>query len=76
MKSVTITLPENVARWARQQAGKDNTSVSKLIARMLTNEMKRMDDYWNAYRELMEMSPVQGFEAVNRLTREQAHARI
>jgi len=41
MKNVTITLPENVARWARQQAGKENTSVSKLVARMLIVEMRR-----------------------------------
>ena len=75
MKNVTITLPEKVARWARQQAGKDNTSVSKLVAGMLTNEMKRTDDYWTAYRELMEMSPAEGFDAAKRLTREQAHAR-
>lgn len=35
MKNVTITLDEETARWARIQAAKSNTSVSRMLGEML-----------------------------------------
>ena len=39
MKNVTITLDEEVARWARIQAAERNTSVSRLVGEMLREKM-------------------------------------
>ena len=39
MKNVTITLDEEVARWARIIAAEQNTSVSRLVGEMLREKM-------------------------------------
>lgn len=49
MKKVTISLDEELAHWARRRAADENTSVSKLIARLLDREMRASDKYWQAY---------------------------
>ena len=41
MKNVTITLKEEVARWARIKAAEKNTSVSRLVGEMLKRGCKR-----------------------------------
>ena len=40
MKNVTITLEEDVARWARIRAAELDTSVSKLVGEMLKEKMR------------------------------------
>ena len=45
MKNVTITLEEEVARWARVLAAKRNTSVSKLLGEILKEKMAQEDEY-------------------------------
>jgi hypothetical protein len=40
MKNVTITLDEEVARWARVTAAERNTSVSRMVGEMLRDRMK------------------------------------
>jgi len=74
MKKVTITLTEEVVEWARKRAAEENTSVSKLVGRMLEEKMRRPDEYWAAYERLKRIKPVPGFDASKRMTREQAHA--
>lgn len=37
MKNVTITLDDEVARWARIRAAEQNTSVSRLVGDMFVN---------------------------------------
>ena len=49
MKNVTITLEEEVARWARIRAAELNTSVSRLLGGMLQDLMR---DDW-AYQSAM-----------------------
>lgn len=39
MRNVTITLADNVARWARIQAARHDTSVSRLVGDMLKEHM-------------------------------------
>ncbi len=39
MKNVTITLEEEVARWARILAAREDTSVSRLLGEMLRERM-------------------------------------
>ncbi len=40
MRNVTITLDEEVARWARIRAAQHNTSVSRLVGEMLREQMQ------------------------------------
>jgi hypothetical protein len=72
---MTITVSEDVARWARKKAAEENTSVSKLVGRMLENQMRLSDGYWQAYERWKKAGGVKGIDASRRLSREQAHAR-
>ncbi len=45
MRNVTITLPEDLARWVRIQAAEDERSVSRWIAELLNGMRRREDDY-------------------------------
>lgn len=45
MKNITITLPEEVARWARVWAARQNGSVSKLVGELLTERMNQETAY-------------------------------
>jgi len=58
MKNVTITLDENVARWARIQAAELNTSVSRLVGEMLREKMLDDEKYEQAGREYLSQKPV------------------
>jgi hypothetical protein len=75
LRNMTITVPEEVARWARKQAAEKNTSVSRLVGRMLEQEMVRRDEYWEAYRKWKKIKPLKGFDASKRLSRDEAHER-
>jgi hypothetical protein len=74
LKNVTITVSEEAARWARKKAAEENTSVSKLVGRMLEDQMRCTDEYWRAYERLKRIKPIPGL-AAHRLTREEAHER-
>ena len=74
LKNVTITLSQEVANWARKKAAEENTSVSRLVGRMLEKQMLQSDDYLDAYRRWQKIEPMD-IDAANRLTREDAHAR-
>lgn len=45
MKNVTITMEDAVAVWARMEAARRNTSVSRLVGEMLAEKMRRTDAY-------------------------------
>jgi hypothetical protein len=45
MKNVTITMDDAVADWARMEAARRNTSVSRLVGEMLAEKMRRTDAY-------------------------------
>jgi hypothetical protein len=53
MKNVTITMAEDVAQWARIEAAKRNTSVSRLVGEMLTEKMTSADAYERAKFEAL-----------------------
>jgi hypothetical protein len=74
LKNVTITLPEEVAHWARKKAADENISVSRLVAKMLEAQMRQTDDYQEAYRRWQNLQPMD-IDAEHRLSREDAHAR-
>ena len=75
LKNMTITVHEEVARWARLKAAEENTSVSKLVGRMLEREMRTGDEYWRAYGRWKKIRSLAGVDAKSRLTRDQAHER-
>jgi hypothetical protein len=74
LKNVTITVSEEAAAWARKKAAEENTSVSKLVGRMLESQMRMGDEYRRAYRRWKKIQnlPV---DAANRLSRDEAHER-
>jgi hypothetical protein len=39
LRNITITVDEDVARWARIEAGKEDTRVSRLVGEMLRERM-------------------------------------
>ena len=53
MKNVTITLPEDAARWARVRAAQLNTSVSRLLGDMLREMMEADRAYESAMNEYL-----------------------
>jgi hypothetical protein len=40
LKNVTITVEEDVLKWARKRAAEENTSVSRLLGEALKREMR------------------------------------
>jgi len=73
VKNVTISLDEDLAHWARRKAADENTSVSRLVARLLDREMRASDSYWKAYEEWKDLDIK--LDASKRMTREEAHER-
>jgi plasmid stability protein len=57
MKNVTITLDEEVARWARIRAAELNTSVSRLVGEMLQEKMQAEQDYLLAMEQYLAKKP-------------------
>ena len=51
MKNVTITVEDSALEWARIEAAKRNTSVSRLVGEMLVEKMQREDAYARAERD-------------------------
>ena len=51
MKNVTVTMDDSVADWARIEAARRNTSVSRLVGEMLAEKMRHDDAYERAMNE-------------------------
>jgi hypothetical protein len=54
MKNVTITMEDAVADWARLEAARRNTSVSRLVGELVAEKMRHDDAYERAMREWLE----------------------
>jgi hypothetical protein len=54
MKNVTVTMEDSVADWARMEAARRNTSVSRLVGELLAEKMRHDDAYARAMREALE----------------------
>src|SRR4051812_34731556 len=70
LRNFTITLPEEVAQWARKKAAEENTSVSELVGRMLERQMRTRGEYWRAYGKWKKIVPMKGVHASRRMSRE------
>jgi hypothetical protein len=51
MKNVTITVEESALEWARIEAARRNSSVSRLVGEMLAEKMRQEDAYAQAMRK-------------------------
>ena len=76
MKNVTITLPEDLARWLRVKAAKEDRSVSRWLAELLGRMRRNEDRYEVAMRSYLAMKPRKlDWPAGRRPTREELHDR-
>jgi hypothetical protein len=76
MKNVTITLEEDVARWARIRAAERETSVSRLVGSMLREKMVAEQAYAAARARFFSVRPRRLRERADALpTREELHDR-
>ena len=57
MKNVTITLDEEVARWARIRAAEEDTSLSRLVGELLREKMLDESAYQMSMQHYLAQSP-------------------
>ena len=74
-RNVTITLDEETARWARIEAARLDTSVSRLVGQVLRERMLDERDYRAAMRTFLGFSPRPLKRAGGYPTREELHDR-
>ena len=74
LKNVTVTLEETVARWARMEAARQDTSVSRLLGALLRERMLEKDSYEAAMRRALARKPFPKSDG-KYLTREEVHDR-
>ncbi|MGD8438914.1 MAG: hypothetical protein PVG53_00130 [Holophagae bacterium] len=58
MKNVTITVDEEVARWARIEAARRDTSVSRMVGDLLAEMMRAETRYESARDAFFAIDPV------------------
>jgi len=74
LRNVTVTLEEKVAQWARIEAARQDTSVSRLLAAILKERMREKDNYEHAMREALARKPFLKTDG-RYLSREEVHDR-
>ena len=57
MPNLTITTDEETLRWARIEAAKQNTSVSKLVGELLAKLRRQDDGYERAMQDFFSRGP-------------------
>ena len=74
LKNITVTLEERAAKWARLEAGRQETSVSRLLGKILEERMAQEDDYEKAMRRALSRDLSLKSDG-KYLTREEVHDR-
>ncbi|HUL16582.1 MAG TPA: hypothetical protein VLV88_11335 [Terriglobales bacterium] len=74
LRNVTVTLDEEVARWARIEAAKLDTSVSRLLGDLLRKKMEAEDNYEGAMKRALSRAPFLKTDG-KYMTREEVHDR-
>ena len=74
LRNITITLEESLARWARIEAARSDTSVSRFLAEILKERMMQKNNYEVAKRRALARKPFLKTDG-RYLSREQAHDR-
>lgn len=75
MRNVTITMEEEVADWARMEAARRNTSVSRLVGELLAEKMRHDDAYERAMNEWLQRKRSWCSDGSPYLTRDQIYER-
>jgi hypothetical protein len=74
LRNITVTLEEDVAGWARVEAARQDTSVSRLLGRILKERMLLDDSYERAMRRALARKPFLNTDGPY-LSREEVHDR-
>jgi hypothetical protein len=74
LRNVTVTLEQDVARWARLEAARQETSVSRLLGGILKDRMLEKDSYERAMRRALARKPFLKTDG-RYLSREEVHER-
>jgi len=74
MKNVTVTMEDSVADWARLEAARRNTSVSRLIGEMLGEKMRHDDAYERAMQDWLQRDVTYRSDGSPYLTRDAIYA--
>lgn len=74
LRNMTITVEEEVARWARVKAAREESSVSRLVGEMLKRQMHEDEGYAAAQRRALARKPFLRSDG-RYLTREEVHDR-
>ena len=74
LRNITITLEESLARWARIEAARSDTSVSRFLAEILKERMMQKNNHEAAKRRALARKPFLKTDG-RYLSREQAHDR-
>ena len=74
LRNITITLEQTLARWARLEAARRDTSVSRFLAEILKDRMREKDSYQRAMRRALARKPFLRTDG-RYLSREEAHDR-
>ena len=74
LRNITITLEENIARWARLEAARNETSVSRFLAKILRERMLEEGGYEGAMRRALNRKPFLNTDG-HYLSREEVHDR-
>ena len=59
MKNVTLSIPDEVARWARVWAAEHDTSVSKMLSDLLRERMETAKNYQSAMATFLARAPIE-----------------
>ena len=74
LRNITVTVEEDVARWARVEAARNDTSVSRLLGGILKQRMHEADHYAHSMRRALARKPFLNNEG-RYLSREAVHDR-
>jgi hypothetical protein len=74
LRNITVTIEENVARWARLEAARQDISVSRLLAGLLKERMGEKNGYEQAMRRALARECIMKSDG-HYLSREEVHDR-
>ncbi len=74
-RNMTITVEEDVARWARVKAAQQDTSVAQLVGEMLRSHMLEDATYERAMRDHLAQKPTAFRKRGRYPSRDQMHER-
>lgn len=75
MKNVTISLEDDVARWVRVLAARNEKSVSRLVGELLKGKMQAEHGYESALRDYLSCPPTPLKTSGGYPSRDELHAR-